>query len=172
MICRMLLLALITLSTATSADDLHFERRIRPLLIERCCKCHSAEQQKGGLLLDSRAALLQGGETGPAIDPANPDNSLLLQAVRQENGLEMPPDGKLTNEQIQALTQWIRQGAPWPGTASTETATTAAAASATIWNMASAFAAIADIAAIAAITAITTFAAFAARCESQPQPQP
>ncbi len=127
MICRMLLLALITLSTATSADDLHFERRIRPLLIERCCKCHSAEQQKGGLLLDSRAALLQGGETGPAIDPANPDNSLLLQAVRQENGLEMPPDGKLTNEQIQALTQWIRQGAPWPGTASTETATTAAA---------------------------------------------
>ena len=123
MIRRTLLIALITLSPAISADELHFERHVRPLLIERCLKCHSGEQPKGGLLLDSRTALLQGGDSGPAIDPASPDNSLLLQAVRHENGLDMPPDGKLTNQQIQALTQWIRQGTIWPGTASSDTTT-------------------------------------------------
>ena len=127
MIRRTLLIALITLSPAISADELHFERHVRPLLIERCLKCHSGEQPKGGLLLDSRTALLQGGDSGPAIDPASPDNSLLLQAVRHENGLDMPPDGKLTNQQIQALTQWIRQGTPWPGTPSSDTTTATAA---------------------------------------------
>ena len=81
----------------------------------RCYKCHSAMESKGGLRLDSRAALLNGGETGAAVVVGKPDESLLLEAVRHQNGLAMPPDGKLSEIQILALTDWIKTGAIWPG---------------------------------------------------------
>lgn len=109
----------------SDADDL-FERRIRPLLVERCYKCHSESMAKGGLRLDSRAALLQGGETGSAIVPGNPDESLIIQAVRQQNGLAMPPDGKLSEMQIADLATWVKANAPWPGSTTEPTTTTRA----------------------------------------------
>ncbi|MFM7830893.1 MAG: c-type cytochrome domain-containing protein, partial [Planctomycetaceae bacterium] len=108
-------LAVLLLAGSARADDQHFEKSVRPLLIERCHKCHAGSEAKGGLRLDSREAALQGGETGAAVVAGKPEQSLLLQAVRHENGLEMPPDGKLTAAQIEALAKWVREGAVWPG---------------------------------------------------------
>ena len=102
-----------------------FETNVRPLLIERCFKCHSEAMTKGGLRLDSGEAMRKGGETGPAIIEGKPDESLLLKAVKHENGLEMPPDGKLTDMQIAGLAEWIRAGAVWPGASITAPATNA-----------------------------------------------
>ena len=82
-----------------------FESRIRPLLVKRCFKCHANSQHKGGLRLDSRESLLQGGDNGPAFKPGDPDNSLLIRAINYRD-LEMPPDGKLKAEEIQALRIW------------------------------------------------------------------
>lgn len=91
-----------------------FESEIRPILAEHCIKCHGAEEQSGGLRLDSETALRKGGERGPVIRTDSPRASLLLQAVRHEGDLEMPPDGALTDQQIAALTKWIEAGAYWP----------------------------------------------------------
>lgn len=92
-----------------------FEKRVRPLLVEACHKCHGAQQQKGGLRLDSAAALRQGGDSGPAIVPGEPQKSLLIQAINYDpDGYQMPPTGKLSPESIAILTEWVRLGAPWP----------------------------------------------------------
>ena len=116
--------------SASEADD-HFERRVRPLLIERCHKCHAGTKHKGGLRLDSREAVLKGGETGPAVVPGKPDESLLMHAVRHRDGLAMPPKGKLNESQIAALEQWIKAGAVWPGPAATAAAAGIAESSST-----------------------------------------
>ncbi|MBM3968893.1 MAG: DUF1549 domain-containing protein [Planctomycetes bacterium] len=93
-----------------------FESKIRPLLVERCHKCHTGDKPKGGLRLDSREGLLKGGETGLAIVGGKPDESRLMKAVRHQDGLAMPPDGKLNEAQIATLAEWIKLGAAWPGT--------------------------------------------------------
>src|SRR4051812_461653 len=98
----------------STADAEAFEREIRPLLIENCAKCHGAEKQKGGLRVDSRKALMEGGETGPEIVPGRPSESLLIAAVRQDGELKMPPGRKLNPEQVAALERWVAAGADWP----------------------------------------------------------
>lgn len=99
---------------ATSQQDQFFESKVRPLLIEHCYNCHGVEKQKGELRLDSRKAILAGGDSGPTIVPGKPEESLLIQAI-QYKGLEMPPKGKLSQDKIQVLTTWVKLGAPWPG---------------------------------------------------------
>jgi hypothetical protein len=120
MVRKLPILAIISLlaceAYATADDSDHFEASVRPLLIERCLKCHGAEKQSGGLRLDSRAALLRGGEGGAVIVVGQPQASRLIRAVRHEE-LEMPPDGRLSPEQVDALEQWIQAGAAWPETA-------------------------------------------------------
>ena len=102
------------------ADLQFFEAKIRPVLSEECYKCHShqADRVKGKLMLDSRDGLLLGGATGPAIMPGKPDDSLLIQAIRYtDEDLQMPPSehgGKLSDQQIADLTEWVRRGAPDP----------------------------------------------------------
>ena len=93
-----------------------FERRVRPLLAERCFECHSAETEipQGKLELDTRAGLLQGGSRGPSIVPGKPEESLLVEAVRWRS-LEMPPGGRLEEREIADLVKWVEMGAPWPG---------------------------------------------------------
>jgi hypothetical protein len=91
-----------------------FEKSVRPVLAENCFGCHNDQKQKGGLRLDSRQAMLTGGETGPAIVPGHPEESLLLKAIHYKDDLKMPPKGQLRVEHIAALTTWIKQGAPWP----------------------------------------------------------
>lgn len=103
-----------------AADTEFFEKNIRPLLADKCYSCHSAEKgkMKGGLALDTRVGWQTGGDTGPAIQPGKPNESLLMQAVRyQDPDLQMPPKdkgGRLTDAEIAALEQWIRDGAPDP----------------------------------------------------------
>jgi len=98
---------------AASAE--FFEKKIRPLLQNQCRECHSAAtKQRGGLKLDSRATLLQGGDSGPAVTPGDPDKSLLIKAVRYTDEPRMPKKGKLSDEQIADLTAWVKMGAPWP----------------------------------------------------------
>jgi len=90
-----------------------FEREIRPLLVERCQKCHGAEKPKGGLQLISRDSLARGGLTGPAVVAGKPAESALIKAVNYQD-IEMPPDGRLKQEEIARLTRWVEQGAFWP----------------------------------------------------------
>ncbi|HEX4132400.1 MAG TPA: DUF1553 domain-containing protein [Pirellulales bacterium] len=95
-----------------SAEDLKFfEEQVRPILAEHCWKCHGSQKQKGGLRLDSRPAALHGGESGPAIVPGKSAESLLIEAINYAS-FEMPPSGKLADEQIATLTRWIELGAP------------------------------------------------------------
>jgi cytochrome c553 len=102
------------------ADLQFFETKIRPILVDKCYKCHSkeADKVKGGLLLDTRDAWMHGGNTGAAIVPGKPDDSLLISAVRyKDEDLQMPPKGeKLSDQQIADLTEWVRRGAPDPRT--------------------------------------------------------
>jgi len=123
---------------APTAEQLDFfERRIRPVLVEHCYECHStgATKLKAGLLLDSRAGVQRGGDTGPSVTPGAPEASLLIQAVRHvDPNLTMPPKGKLPPEVIADLEQWVRWGAPDPRTEDTVAA--ARAKSATDWSRA------------------------------------
>ena len=92
-----------------------FEKRIRPVLAEHCYDCHGEDEQEGGLRLDSRAGLISGGESfGRAVEPGKPDNSILINAINHRE-LTMPPEEKLTQDQIDDLTRWVQMGAPWPG---------------------------------------------------------
>ncbi|QMV18374.1 DUF1549 domain-containing protein [Granulicella sp. 5B5] len=108
--------ALLTPAAAkASPGEEYFENKVRPLLVNNCGDCHMNGAAKGGLSLDSRASILKGGDTGPAIVVNDPEKSLLIQAVHQTGDLKMPPKGaKLTADEVQTLSDWIRMGAPWP----------------------------------------------------------
>src|SRR5262245_9574132 len=108
------LLLLPSLATAVDDGAEFFEKRIRPLLTEKCHSCHGPMKQKASLRLDSLAALLEGGDNGPAVAPGKPEESRLVRAVRYDGELKMPPTGKLRDEQIADLSEWVRRGAPWP----------------------------------------------------------
>jgi hypothetical protein len=107
----------------TAGDIDFFEKKIRPLLAKRCYECHSAQAQKlkGGLRLDSRAAVLSGGDSGPAVAPSKPKESLLIAAVQYQNeDLQMPPKGKLPPAEIALLSEWVRRGTPFPNSGATD----------------------------------------------------
>ncbi len=91
-----------------------FENEVRPLLAQRCFECHGEDEQSGDLRLDSLAGMLGGGESGAAIVPGKPDESMMIEAINYESP-EMPPKGKLSNQEIETLTRWVAIGAPWPG---------------------------------------------------------
>ena len=117
--CLMVIATLHGLALAASAaDDFEFfEKKIRPALVQHCYKCHSSEtsEAKGGLRLDSREAIRKGGESGPAVVPGKPDESLLLDALAHDDSfVNMPPTGKLPVAVIEDLRQWIAAGAPDP----------------------------------------------------------
>ena len=109
-----------------SRKDLDFfESKIRPLLLGRCVNCHSNDGSRisAGLKVDTRMQLLIGGDSGPAIIPGDPDASLLIQAIRYDDpGLEMPPRGRLTRDEINLLEEWVRIGAPMPAPRETKDA--------------------------------------------------
>lgn len=99
-----------------SDDQLRqFEAEVRPVLVNHCLNCHGAEKQWAGLRLDSRTAILQGGDSGPAVVPGQPDASLLIQAIRHtDEDLKMPKDETLSDEQIASLVRWVELGAAYP----------------------------------------------------------
>lgn len=105
-------------ASARAADpdpNAFFESKIRPLLIEQCYKCHGEKKQRGSLRLDSRDAMLAGGDLGAALIPGKAEESLLIKAVRHTGDLKMPPDKKLSDAQIKDLATWVASGANWPG---------------------------------------------------------
>ena len=111
---RLLILFALFGSVYGTTDADRFEQKVRPVLAKRCYACHTATKT-AGLRVDSREALLAGGKSGPAIVPGDVDRSLLIQAVRQESAsLKMPPGAKLDPAEIEALENWVRQGAQWP----------------------------------------------------------
>jgi hypothetical protein len=93
-----------------------FEKQVRPVLVSRCVSCHGPTQQFSSLRVDSRDALLKGGNRGPAIVPGDAALSLLAKAIRHD-GIKMPVGGKLAASDIDALERWINLGAPWPNAA-------------------------------------------------------
>ena len=99
----------------TEQDLAFYETEVLPVLREHCFKCHShtAGKARGGLMLDSRASLLTGGDSGAAVVPRDADGSLLLQAVRYDSEeIQMPPTGKIADREIEVLVEWVRRGVP------------------------------------------------------------
>lgn len=111
-----LVVVVVTTGQANEGDE-WFERRVRPLLVAKCLECHGDSDPEAGLRLTSRALLLRGGESGPAVVAGQTDKSLLIQAVRHSGRLQMPPTGKLTDDEVAALVRWVELGLPWPETA-------------------------------------------------------
>ena len=114
----MRLLAIIVVVSACSAHAQtpqldHFENHVRPVLVKHCQKCHGSKKAESGLRVDSREFLLTGGDSDAAVVPGDPEKSLLWQAINHD-GYEMPPNGKLPDEDIAAIGKWIRDGAVWP----------------------------------------------------------
>ncbi|QDT39247.1 PSD1 and planctomycete cytochrome C domain-containing protein [Stratiformator vulcanicus] len=109
-----------SLCAATAPAELNaeqtkfFEGEVRPLLAAKCFRCHGDERQRAGLRVDSLEGLLKGGEAGPSIVPHKPDESMFVDAIRYES-YEMPPDGKMSDEEISILVKWVEDGAYWPG---------------------------------------------------------
>jgi hypothetical protein len=107
------------------ADLEFFEKRVRPILVERCYECHAAgkNKEKGGLRLDERAAILAGGDSGPAVVPGEPAKSLLVEVIGYDpSGMQMPPTGKLPQREIDTLREWVQRGLPHPSAAETTAA--------------------------------------------------
>jgi hypothetical protein len=93
----------------------HFEKHVRPILVEKCLSCHAGEKPKGGLKLDSRDAVLTGGQGGTVVVPGKAKESRLIAAVRHlDEDLKMPPAGKLAEREIASLEKWVDLGMPWP----------------------------------------------------------
>lgn len=118
-ICAWIVLSL-TASGSPQSDLVQedfFEREIRPLLVQQCIECHNTDESSGGLNLSSRASLLNGGDSGPAVVPGNAPASLLIKAVKRSEDLAMPPEGHVSERGIDALIRWVNQGAVWPETA-------------------------------------------------------
>ena len=91
-----------------------FEAKVRPVLEAHCINCHGPTKQKAGLRLDSREALMRGGDSGPTVEPGRPEVSRLIEAVNHSADLQMPPKGKLKGAEVEALAKWVRDGALWP----------------------------------------------------------
>jgi mono/diheme cytochrome c family protein len=99
----------------TPEQERLFEEKVRPLLATNCQECHGSKKQESGLRLDSRQAMIDGGDSGQrAVVPGDPDRSLLIKAVNHVGDYQMPPKRKLTDDDIGALTEWVKVGLPWP----------------------------------------------------------
>ena len=113
----------LSLPATARADDAaaaeFFEKQVRPILVENCFPCHSQQtKKKGGLHLDSRSAILKGGDSGPVLVPGEPAKSRLITAIGYTDvDLQMPPKGKLPDAAIASLTAWVKMGIPWPNSA-------------------------------------------------------
>ncbi len=99
---------------AEPVDNDYFEKKVRPILVANCVKCHDAKVQKGRLRLDAKAEFAKGGESGNAVVAGDPAKSRLVTLIGYASEIKMPPKGKLADEDIATLTEWVKGGAPWP----------------------------------------------------------
>src|SRR5262245_1947746 len=99
----------------TPEQERLFEEKVRPLLAANCFECHGPKKQESGLRLDSRAAVIEGGDSGErAVVPGDPQRSLLVKAINHVGDYHMPPKRKLADDEIAALTEWVKTGVPRP----------------------------------------------------------
>ncbi|MEN8864384.1 MAG: PSD1 and planctomycete cytochrome C domain-containing protein [Akkermansiaceae bacterium] len=124
-----------------TAEELEFfENKVRPLLADKCYRCHSVKAEekgklKAGLFLDSRNGHLKGGDSGSALTPGHPEKSFIVEAVNYRNeDMEMPPKGKLSDAQIKIFADWVAMGAPWTGADSSSGIVPEAPAEAYDWD--------------------------------------
>ncbi|MEM8946865.1 MAG: DUF1553 domain-containing protein [Planctomycetota bacterium] len=97
------------------SDSDFFERKIRPILVNKCSECHGSETAESKLRLDTATGLFAGGDSGPVVIPADVESSRLIQLIRGRDDLQMPPDERLEAHEIDALEKWVYDGAVWPG---------------------------------------------------------
>ena len=135
-VCVLMALGVCISARGQSAEDVEFfEKKIRPVLVGQCFKCHSSEAKKlkGGLRVDSRELMFKGGETGPAVVEGRPNQSLLIKAIRwTDKDLQMPPKEQLPASVVADFERWVAAGAVWPGTEKTAVATTQSSSSSTV----------------------------------------
>lgn len=111
-----------------------FEKKVRPVLVDNCVRCHGDKKAMGGLRLDSKDGMIKGTDTGPVIVPGQPERSPMIQAVRHAGEIKMPPMKKMRDEAIADLVAWVKMGAPWPESKSgTQTTTSVAEARKSHW---------------------------------------
>ncbi len=117
-ICVFLLSCAVSRGQSPAQDpDQFFRDTVQPILAKQCWECHGAEVQENGLRLDSLAGLQAGGQSGKKLAVADkPDESYLIEVLRHDSDVAMPPDNKLPDDEIGAITQWVTMGLPWPGT--------------------------------------------------------
>lgn len=96
-----------------SKNERFFDQRVAPILTKRCLGCHNDELNDGGISFLDRDSLLKIGNRGPAITPGKPEDSVLVDAIRHDGEVRMPPGPKLPPAEIALLTEWVRRGAPW-----------------------------------------------------------
>src|SRR4030095_1467466 len=118
LIGSMTLIVVDSQAVRASSDDSNdfFEKRIRPILMTNCAPCHNPKTYVAKLDLTTGEGFARGSENGALIDPANPEKSRLLRVVGYTESIKMPPKGKLLPDDISALTERVKLGAPWPNT--------------------------------------------------------
>ena len=94
-------------------DQRFFDKQVAPILTRRCLACHNRELNNGGISVLDRDTLLKGGRRGPAVVPGQPEKSVLVESLRHNGDLQMPPGPKLPQREIRILIEWIRRGAVW-----------------------------------------------------------
>src|SRR5262245_15157408 len=108
-------------ASITPEQERFFEEKVRPLLTANCLECHGPKTQESGLRLDTRAGAIEGGDSGEkAVVPGDPERSLLVKAINHVGDYHMPPKRKLDSDEIAALTEWVKEGLPWPSAPSPE----------------------------------------------------
>ena len=101
------------LGAATRDDARFFNKKVAPILRQRCLGCHNNQLNDGGISFQDRETLLKGGSRGRAVVPGKPHESVLIHAIRQDSELKMPPGKPLTKREVLTLTEWVERGAVW-----------------------------------------------------------
>ena len=124
-LASLMAVVVVSQSAALAETKVDFAKDIQPILEQNCVKCHGEEKQKGKLRLDSKDAAFKGGKEGPALTAGSADKSELFRRINLPKSDDdfMPSEGEpLTKAQIDAIREWINQGAVWPESAGTKTA--------------------------------------------------
>jgi hypothetical protein len=100
-------------AVARDRPERFFDSRVAQILMKRCLGCHNEDLKNGEISFLDRESLLKGGRRGPAIVPGKPQESVLIEALRHEGELQMPPGPKLPEKEIRVLSEWIKKGAVW-----------------------------------------------------------
>ena len=108
----------IGLKASVHDDERFFETKVRPLLVAKCYECHSEEISEAGLRLDSHQSVLKGSDVGIIVTPGDINASKIITVITSRGDIAMPPDGKLTAEEIKIFEEWVKRGVPWSGTGS------------------------------------------------------